>query len=101
MQDNNISIDSMDKTNNMSENIEDVTQEIVEAISFNDNKKSELTNKRIDFNMKTLKRIETMIPVYSDMLPSNASKNDIMALVIAKGIDALFEGDFKRKIDEL
>ncbi len=80
---------------------EDTDESIVEAVSFDTKEKNDLTNKRIDFNNRTLKRIETMIPVYSDELPSGASKNDIMALVIAKGIDALFENDFKRKIDEL
>ena len=64
-------------------------------------KKSGLINKRIDFDQRTLKRIATMTPVYSDESGEGASNNDIMSYVIAMGIDALFEGDFKRKIDEL
>jgi hypothetical protein len=80
---------------------EHIDESIIEAVSFDTKEKSDITNKRIDFSSRTLKRIETMIPVYSDELSSSASKNDIMALVIAKGIDALFDGDFKRKINEL
>ncbi|MFA6395895.1 MAG: hypothetical protein WCW84_08000 [Sulfurimonas sp.] len=64
-------------------------------------KKNGLINKRIDFDQRTLKRIATMTPVYSDEVGDGSSNNDIMSYVIAKGIDALFEGDFKRKIDEL
>ncbi len=96
--------DNVPNENNNSNNSpinEEVDISIIDAVNFDTKEKSDNTNKRIDFNSRTLKRIETMIPVYSDSLPSNASKNDVMALVIAKGIDALFEGDFKRKIDEL
>lgn len=66
-------------------------------------KKNETTlvNKRIDFDPRTLKRIEMMLPAYRDESGDNASVNDVMSLVIAKGIDALFDNDFKKKIEEM
>jgi len=63
--------------------------------------KSKMVNKRIDFNKKTLKRIETMLPVYSEDLGEKAPTNKIFSYVIQKAVDALFEGDFKKKIEEL
>lgn len=78
-----------------------IEENIANTLNSNELKRTDLTNKRIDFNSKTLKRIETMMPVYSDELPDNASKNEIMAYIIARGIDVLFEGEFKQKIDEL
>lgn len=60
-----------------------------------------ITNKRIDFDKRTLKRIEMMVPVYSDELDGKITNNDILALIVSKGIDSLFEGDFKRKLEEM
>lgn len=62
---------------------------------------SNLVNKRIDFDPKTLKRIEMMVPAFRDEVGSSASTNDVMSFIIAKGIDALFDGDFKKKIEEM
>lgn len=77
------------------------------ASAYNDipvaKKKNETTlvNKRIDFDPRTLKRIEMMLPAYRDEAGENASVNDVMSLVIAKGIDALFDNDFKKKLEEM
>lgn len=60
-----------------------------------------LVNKRIDFDPRTLKRIEMMLPAYRDEAGENSSTNDVMSFVIAKGIDALFDSDFRRKIEEM
>lgn len=62
---------------------------------------SNLVNKRIDFDPKTLKRIEMMVPAFRDEVGENASANDVMSFIIAKGIDALFEGDFKKKLEKM
>lgn len=62
---------------------------------------SNLVNKRIDFDPKALKRIEMMIPAFRDEVGESASANDVMSYIIGKGIDALFEGDFKKKIEEM
>ncbi len=58
-------------------------------------------NKRVDFDKKTMKRLETMMPVYSEELDASATQGEIFAYVVKKAIDSLFEGDFKSKIDEL
>jgi len=42
-----------------------------------------------------------MVPVYSDELDGKITNNDILALIVSKGIDSLFEGDFKRKLEEM
>lgn len=62
---------------------------------------SNLVNKRIDFDPKTLKRIEMMVPAFRDEVGQLASNNDVMSFIIAKGIDALFDGEFKKKIEEM
>lgn len=62
---------------------------------------NELVNKRIDFDPKTLKRIEMMVPAFRDEVGSSASTNDVMSYIIARGIDTLFDGDFKKKIEEM
>lgn len=65
-----------------------------------DSKRS-LVNKRIDFDQKTLKRIEMMVAAFRDELDSGASTNDVMSYVIAKAIDNLFEGEFKQKLNDM
>ncbi|TDA63625.1 hypothetical protein E0765_07255 [Sulfuricurvum sp. IAE1] len=60
-----------------------------------------VVNKRIDFEAKSLKRIEMMIPAFRDEVGSNASANDVMSYIVGKGIDALFDGEFKNKLEEM
>jgi len=60
-----------------------------------------IINKRIDFDKKTLKRLETMIPVYSDEIKAGATQNEMISFVVAKAINSLFENDFKSKLDSL
>ena len=64
-------------------------------------KKTQIVNKRIDFDRKSLRRIETMIPVYREDLDEKTSASETFSYVVQKAIDALFEGDFKKKIEEL
>jgi len=83
------------------ENKEDIVEFIPEVDVKTTKKDDGITNKRIDFDKRTLKRIEMMIPVYSDELDGKITNNDILALIVSKGIDSLFEGDFKRKLEEM
>jgi hypothetical protein len=85
------------KENNITE--DEVKEAIVTAKSIN--KKSWVTNKRIDFDKRSMRRIETMIPVYSEELGDNVSNSEAFSYVVQKAIDALFEGDFRKKIDEI
>lgn len=75
-------------------------KEALTQIQEENGKKLNLVNKRVDFDKKSLKRIETMMPVYSEDL-EDASTSEIFSYVVQRGIDALFEGEFKKKIEEL
>lgn len=77
--------------------IEDTLEVETKALKKNES----IINKRIDFDKRTLKRIEMMMPVYSDELDGKITNNDILALIVSKGIDSLFEGDFKRRLEEM
>lgn len=78
------------------------TTNTIEAVVQSSKKaNSNLVNKRIDFDPKTLKRIEMMVPAFRDEVGQLASNNDVMSFIIAKGIDTLFDGEFKKKIEEM
>lgn len=76
-------------------------KEVLTQIQEENGKKTHLVNKRIDFDKKSLRRIETMLPVYSEDLEESSSASEVFSYVVQKAIDSLFEGDFKKKIDEL
>ena len=76
-------------------------KEALTQIQEENGKKTQIVNKRIDFDRKSLRRIETMIPVYREDLDEKASTSEMFSYVVQKAIDALFEGDFKKKIEEL
>jgi len=69
------------------------------------NSESEMTNKRIDFDKKAVKRVKTMLPTYEEDIPSdeveNMTENDIFSYVVRRAIDCLYENDFKNKIEEI
>jgi len=56
------------------------------------------TNKRIDFDNKTLKKIDMMIPHYRDDLDS-AQKSDHYNYVLKLAVDCLFS-DFLKKMEK-
>jgi len=90
--------------NKMSPTAETNEEEVAEALvqmQEENGKKSNVVNKRIDFDKKSLRRIETMLPVYSEDLDGKSSASESFSYVIQKAVDALFEGDFKKKIEEL
>jgi len=76
-------------------------KEALTQIQEENGKKTQVVNKRIDFDKKSLRRIETMIPVYSEDLGEKISSSEAFSYVVQKAVDALFEGDFKKKIEEL
>ena len=79
---------------------EEVKEALIQ-IQEENGKKTQLVNKRIDFDKKSLRRIETMLPVYSEDLGEGVSASEAFSYVVQKAVDALFEGDFKKKIEEL
>jgi len=78
---------------------EEIT-EALEDISKTNGKKINITNKRIDFSKKTLKRLETMLPIYKEEI-GKVSTSELYSYVVGKAIDNLFENDFKKKLAEL
>ena len=64
-------------------------------------RKISTVNKRVDFDRQSIKRIETMMPIYSEELPENASQSEVFSYVVKKAVDSLFQGDFRSKINDL
>ena len=62
--------------------------------------KKENINKRIDFDPKTFRRLNTMLPIYSEEI-GNVKESELYSYVVNKAINALFEGEFKEKIEKL
>lgn len=77
---------------------------ISEALTTNIPKstKKAITNKRIDFDEKTMKRLNTMLPLYSNESEGKITKeSELYSYVVGVAVNTLFEGDFKKKLDEL
>lgn len=86
----------------MEENSKNNEEEVVLLQMQETNEKKAIAiNKRIDFEKSTLKRLETMIPMYTEDLEKNASTSEIYGSVIKLAINSLFENDFKKKLEEL
>lgn len=60
----------------------------------------EVVNKRIDFNSRTMRRLETMLPLYSHEV-GKCTQSELLSYVVDKAVNSLFETDFKKKIEEL
>ena len=86
------------KSSNISEKEELV--EVLEEVHKSNGKKIDMTNKRIDFDKKALKRLETMLPIYKEEI-GKANTSELYSYVVGKAIDSLFESDFKKKLEEL
>lgn len=77
--------------------------EIEDALTVNtDNRTSSesMINKRIDFDKKTFRRMDTMLPIYTQEI-DGMSKSEKYSRIAQIAINALFEGDFKEKLEEL
>lgn len=62
--------------------------------------KDQMVNKRIDFDQKTMKRLNTMLPLYTDEASVN-KESELYSYVVREAVNVLFEGEFKKKLDEL
>jgi len=67
----------------------------------NKNEQKSIINKRIDFTNKAIKKLEMMKPLYADELGKNAKDSKIYSHIVCLAIDELFNGQFKKRIDEL
>ena len=77
-------------------------EETINNIADDNKKKSGIINKRIDFDKKTYKRLQTMIPLYKDELEGEkVSENEVMGYIIKKSVELFFNEDFKKKLEEL
>jgi hypothetical protein len=81
--------------------IEDAVSNSLTQIQDENGKKIQVINKRVNFEKKTLKKIEIMMPVYSSDISSDVSNNVTMSYIIQKAIDKLFESDFKARLEEM
>jgi hypothetical protein len=61
----------------------------------------DMVNKRIDFDAKTMRRVETMLALYRIDLGEKANNSEALSYIVKKAVDSLFENDFKKKLDEL
>lgn len=94
MQENRNNTEEVELSEENSDNITDA----LEAIEV---KVKSSVNKRIDFDDKTYKRLEIMLPVYGNDINKKLSNSELLSLVVGKAVDSLFEGDFKKRIEEL
>lgn len=98
---------SLEESDNMQDEhkgLEKENTQIVEAleeIHKSNGKKIDMTNKRIDFNKKSLKRLETMLPIYKEEIGEKVNTSELYSYVVNKAINYLFENDFKKKLEEL
>jgi len=60
-----------------------------------------MTNKRIDFDEKTMRRLDTMLPLFSSEAGKEIKESELYSYVVRAAVNALFEGEFKEKLDEL
>jgi len=60
----------------------------------------DVVNKRIDFNSRTMRRLETMLPLYSHEI-GKCTQSELLSYVVDKAVNSLFKTDFKKKIEEL
>jgi len=81
--------------NNEIQTQEVTEEEIKEAISEKD-----AINKRIDFDVRTMRRLETMMPLYSHEI-GKCTQSELLSYVVSKAVNNLFDTDFKKKLEEL
>ena len=60
-----------------------------------------VVNKRIDFDQRTMKRLNTMLPLYKEEAGVNIKNSELLSYVVCLAVNKLFEGDFKSKLEEL
>lgn len=84
------------------EAIRDKKVAIEEIVALNSQEvKPKAVNKRIEFSSKSIRRIEAMIPLYSQDLGESPSNSEIFSYIVERAIDSMFEHDFKKRIEEI
>lgn len=64
-------------------------------------RRGETASKRIDFDTKTMRRLNTMLPLYKEEVGEKIKESELYSYVVNVAINTLFEGEFKKKLDEL
>ena len=93
------------ENNNITENsesIEDIKsiKAVTEIIEVKKSKSTK-TNKRIDFNQKTMTKLNIMLPLYNDEAGEGIKESELYSYVVNLAINKLFEGDFKEKLENI
>lgn len=77
----------------------DIEKEVKEAVlNQNGSNKHLLTAKRLFLDKETIKRIEVMIPLYSDEFEENLNENEKIAALVQIAIKNLFATDFAERM---
>ncbi len=84
----------MDNVNNQ-ENLNEKELNLLSTVD-----KAQCVNKRIDFDQKTMKRLNTMLPVYADEVDTTKD-SEIYSYIVREAINQLFSNDFMKKLNEL
>ncbi len=89
------------ETEAQTQSVDTEIAEVVNKLQESNGNKLHMTNKRIDFDQKTIKRLNTMLPLYSDEAGEGIKESELYSYVTRVAVNALFEGDFKKKLEEL
>lgn len=80
----------------MPKNIDNEVKDAV--LGVNGSKKSLLTTKRLSFDTETIKRIEMMLPLYTDEFDEKLNESEKFATLIQIAVKNLFNTDFVDKM---
>lgn len=75
--------------------------EIDEAAESVSKTNTSVVNKRIDFDKKTMKRLNLMLPLYKDEIGGGARDSELYSYIVGLAVNKLFESDFKKRLEEL
>ncbi len=88
-------MDTVDNNANSEETLDEIDINILSTAD-----KTQYINKRIDFDQKTMKRLNTMLPVYADEV-NTTKDSEIYSYIVREAINSLFSNDFMKKLNEL
>ncbi len=89
------------RNNTQQESTEQQISEVANELADNVKKKTDYINKRIDFDKKTYKKLEMMLPIYKEELEGNVGQSEAISYVIKKAVEKLFDEEFKKIVDTL
>ncbi len=81
--------------------ITDTTESATAINAMRKIRRGETASKRIDFDAKTMRRLNTMLPLYKEEVGERIKESELYSYVVNVAINTLFEGEFKKKLDEL